>query len=172
MRSLVGLCPALLVLTVIGCGGMDPISTQAGTGGAGATGTGGQGTGGEGAGGAGTGGQGTGGEGAGGAGSGGQGMGGTGAVGGAGGGGQGGTAACQDAPSSPCSAGWVLNRSTVCGYGGNPGTITCGPSTGDGLCYKECKTSGDCTDPCFSRCVLHFIFMSSDAGEPVWYCER
>jgi len=141
--SLVRLFPLWIFFAVAGCEAVDSLPMNAGTGGINETGTGGQSGGGQGTGGQGAGGQGAGGE----------------------------MVSCGQAPPPPCSTGWVSNISRVCGYGGNGG-ITCGSSQGDGLCYKECTGNADCTDPCFPQCKQHFLFMSSDAGEPVFFCER
>ena len=153
--TVVRLVPVWTCLAIFGCdpGGADaPSSLSNGTGGVIAASAGGQGVGGEGTGGQGVGGQGMGGQGVGG-----QGMG-------------GGPATCEPAPRGPCPTGWVVNLSTVCGMGGNGG-ITCGATEGDGLCYKRCTGDASCTDTCFPHCVQHGLFMSSDAGELVSFCE-
>jgi len=142
---LVRLVPVWICLAALGCdpvGANDGPLTNGGTGGVTAPGSGGEGVGGDGLGGQGVGGQGAG----------------------------GGTASCDPAPPAPCSTGWVLNSSRICGLGGNGG-ITCGPTQGDGLCYKECTADADCADPCFPQCKWHNLFRSSDAGEIVYFCE-
>jgi hypothetical protein len=146
---------ALVFIAFTGCG--RELSNESDAGGDGGHGGSGQGNGGQGTGGMGTGGMGTGGMGAGGMGTGGMGTGGR-------------PDTCGAAPGPPCAVGWVRNYSVVCGHGGQPGSVTCGSPTGDGLCYQKCATGSGCSDPCFPRCEAHLIFMNSDAAEATYFC--
>jgi hypothetical protein len=71
-------------------------------------------------------------------------------------------------PRPPCAPGWFHYQDTVCPY-----PSTSGPgcsSRGDGLCYQECKTSSDCTDPHSPTCSGLTIFGGSDVGQTKYVC--
>ena len=53
---------------------------------------------------------------------------------------------CRPAP--PCPSGWnYVYKDSVCSWSG---TVSICTPKGDGLCYQECTTDSDCTNPLFS----------------------
>jgi hypothetical protein len=74
-------------------------------------------------------------------------------------------------PSPPCpSSSWYVYSDHLCSPPYADGTQSCSPN-GDGLCYQECNTSADCTDPLFPTCGSIYVFGGSDYGQGLGVCK-